>query len=164
MKYLGRLRKFSDRKQHIKKKEIDDRIVQSSSNWIRPLWKKACFVISNLWTFFGYKKTFQRTQERFYWPGMNRDFKIWVVEGENMEPEKTKPEYCAFTADMEAQSSNLAGRTKYHWTATGIWMIQVHSSSWRSIFKFAAVPLQNQKEKQELRFRSTIRFQVWAAK
>ena len=34
-----------------------------------------------LWTFW-VRNNFQRTQERFYWPAMNRDIKDWVNSSE----------------------------------------------------------------------------------
>ena len=36
---------------------------------------------------FGYEKTFQRTQERFYWPGMSRNSKNWVSSCEKCKEE-----------------------------------------------------------------------------
>ena len=39
---------------------------------------------------FGYKKTFQRLQEKFYLPGMSRDIKDWVNSCEKCIARKKK--------------------------------------------------------------------------
>ena len=69
---------------------------------------------------FGYKKTFQRIQERFYLPGISRFNKGWVNSCEKCIAKK-----------KEAKPSILADSVGYHGTTTGITRIQVYSSNRR---------------------------------